>query len=419
MIRRMTTRRTTTWKRLGKLAAVVSVVAVTGCVADASTGDDEEDLDAESAMVSTDPEATASSAITVDGAQVFAHFANPDKAAGGRDMTILKEFERLVASAPKGSTVRVGIYNLTVPSVARTLIKAQTDGVIVKVVADGGLATSDAEAAKLLRAGIRNGYFCKGRGDGCVPTNETSIMHSKWMTLTAATDPNGRERTNVSWFGSANLTYATGAESFNNTVTVYDDKRLHNGFVRYFETLRAQSHFPGDNFYDASERRGYYDGAAATVFASPDQDTDLVEARLNDLTPTNECRIRVAQASFHDGRANLARLLAKHKRGGCKVWVVIGHGPDGKPNIDATSLEVLRAAGISVHTHGHIHSKTVTVRASYGGTMKNIVYTGSHNWTTSASRFNDEIFVRMNDSVPLYRAFLRHFSDQYNSGTRI
>jgi hypothetical protein len=400
------------WTSIGRFFAVAStcVFAVAGCSADAG---EEDDFDTESALAASQGD-TTSAAITVDGSRVFAHFANPTKAKEGRDLTILKEFERLVLSAPKGSTIRVGIFNLTVPFVAKALIKAQTNGAKVEIVADGGLATSTNDAAKLLRDGITDDHYCKGAGDGCVPRSNTGIMHSKWMTLTAATDPTGHARANVSWFGSANLTFATGAESFNNTITVYDDKRLHDGFVTYFDTLRRQDHFDGDDFYDASKRRGYYDGATATVFASPEQDTDLVYARLNDFKPTDGCRIRVAQAMFHDGRARLASLLASHKRNGCKVWVVVGQDDKGAPAIDAKSLQTLRDARIPVHTRDHLHSKTVVVRASYDGAMKSIVYTGSHNWTASANDTNDEIFVRMDDSDALYRTFLGHFNDQYN-----
>ena len=49
-------------------------------------------------------------------------------------------------------------------------------------------------------------------------------MHSKLFLFSRTKDATGVLRDNVSWFGSANLTYATGANSYNNTVTVYGDK---------------------------------------------------------------------------------------------------------------------------------------------------------------------------------------------------
>lgn len=58
-------------------------------------------------------------------------------------------------------------------------------------------------------------------------------------------------RSNVVWFGSANMTYATGAQTFNNTITIYGDVDLFNQFNTYFGQLFNQNHYSGNNFYDA------------------------------------------------------------------------------------------------------------------------------------------------------------------------
>ncbi len=219
-------------------------------------------------------------------------------------------------------------------------------------------------------------------------------------------------RSNVVWFGSANMTYATGAQTFNNTITIYGDVDLFNQFNTYFGQLFNQNHYSGNNFYDADTGRGYFVTPTARVYASPDQDGDLVYNRLNDIGADATCRVRVAQAMIHDARPALVDLLVRLKKGGCGVWVV-------GSSIDAGSLSKLKGAGIGVRQHD-VHDKYILVDAKFAGSADNrsIIFTGSHNWTYSANYRNDELFVRV-ESEGLYTPYYNHFNDAYNTGAAL
>ena len=372
-----------------------------------------------SAGIAQEPAIEVPSA-TLGTSPVWAHFADPP-AAGGRDMTILNEFERLVNNASPGSIIRAAIHSLTWSNAADALVSARDRGVDVGVVVDGNVARSLEAAVSRLRdlgAGVR---FCADNpAGGCVTTN-VGNMHAKFMTLSETTDPSGAARSDVSWFGSANLTRRTGSDKFNDTVTVYEDPNLFRGFNGYFAELWEQNHYAANDFYDARSRRGYYRGSVATVFASPEQNTDLVYSRLNDLTANAAGRIRVAQARFSDGRAPLADLLVAHRRRGTRVWVLVGIRPDGGANIGATVLRKLRRASIPVRKRD-IHSKFVAVYGNFRGTYEYRVYTGSHNWTYSANYDNDEVLVRMGAETgadhPLYDAYWAHFNGAYRNAVR-
>lgn len=404
-------------KTLPRLSVLFSLALLTlsGCAADAGVDDD--DLADEDSSLSTTNEA----AVTPGGFQVVAHFVNPDHGPKGVDTTATDEVKRLVLSAPRGATIRVAIFHIGLMDVAKALVKAQDDnGVDVQVVADGQIEDKTA-VATYLRQHLKSLHACgeASGGHGCIPRDKDGIMHGKWMTLSQAKDASGALHAHVSWLGSANLTEATGQASFNNTITVYDDQALYDGFGGYFQDLTSQKHYAGDDYYDASRGRGYFRSPTAAVFASPEQDTDLVEARLNDITPTKDCVVRVAQASFHDSRKNLAALLAKQKKGGCKVGVVVGEDKAGVPDIGPEALRILRQAKITVRSRDHIHSKLVLVHAESGGQMRDVVYTGSHNFTKLALRQDDEIFVRMADDPALFHAFVGHFNDQYRSAQKV
>ena len=91
--------------------------------------------------------------------------------------------------------------------------------------------------------------------------------------------------------------------------------------------------------------------------------------------------------------------------------------------IDAGSLAKLRAAKIPVKRTGEevgvpgVHDKFVIANARAGDSAENrfLVFTGSHNLTTSANSENDELFVRY-ESKTLYTAFQRHFKNAYDAG---
>lgn len=353
---------------------------------------------------------------TIGGYPVWAHFTNPPAFAGD-DRTILNEVTRLIDNTPSGGTIRAAIHSLTANGIYTALINAKNRGVTVQVVEDGSDEFEADTSPRDLHAALgANHVFCGSRVEGgnygCITSDPSGIMHTKLYTFSQTKDPNGVLRSNVVWFGSANMTYATGSQTFNNTITVYGELDLFNKFNTYFGQLFNRNHYSGNNFYDANLARGYWTTATARVYASPEQDGDLVYNRLNDIVADSTCRVRVAQSMIHDSRPELVNLLVSLKQRGCGVWVV-------GSSIESASLSKLKNAGIGVRKHS-VHDKTILVFAKFADSVDNrsLIFTGSHNWTYSANYRNDEIFVRV-ESADLYTPYYNHFNDAYNNGTAL
>jgi phosphatidylserine/phosphatidylglycerophosphate/cardiolipin synthase-like enzyme len=359
---------------------------------------------------------------TIGGYPVWAHFSNP-RANDGRDFTIHNELRRLINSAPAGSTIKGTIHSLSIDWIADALVGAQTRGVTVMVVIDGKNKNSaDPSIATIKR--LANHRFC-GNADGgrsCISTSADGDMHTKMFTFTAATDPNGASRTNVSWFGSANLTYATGPDASNNAITVYGDAALTAGLNANFADLWAQRHYAGNDYYDAASGRGYYQATAADAYASPESagQTDTIATRLNDLKPDANCRLRIGMAAVTAGRPALVQLVKDFRAAGCRVWMAIGSdATDGIAMSQAVYHELL-AAGVAIRRMDNIHDKFFLAYGMYGTAYQYRVYTGAQNWTQDALSENDEMFVKMGPEPeaghPLYDAYFAHFNDSYNVG---
>lgn len=384
----------------------------------ACAGTDGADLDDEISEESPEPEEDEESADTVtsalsSGVRFETHFTKAkDENGGESDMEILNHVVRLIDATPEGESIDAAIHSISVPKVIEALARAKKERKVkVRVVHDGH-NREQKELAELLGASHR---FC-GQGDvaGCISNAKSSIMHTKLFLFSKTKDETNAMRSNVTWFGSANMTFKTGANTFNNTVTVYGDKSLYTKMENgYFDRLWNETHFRRNDF------QGVFDSkdSKTIVFASPSQDTDIIRARLRQIHPGRGCRIRVAQSMMFDSRTNLIDELDRLKDGGCKVWVV---GNTVQPEAKAA----LKKARIPSHT-AETHDKNILVFAKFGcgndcndAKRKKIVFTGSHNWTKSANETNDELFVRI-DNPRVYDAFVRHFNRAYNGSPKL
>jgi phosphatidylserine/phosphatidylglycerophosphate/cardiolipin synthase-like enzyme len=400
---------------LSSLAIVATLV--TGCVGAAPDDIEDEDAiadDGDTLLIEADVgPAPVGTQVTLGGYPAWVHFTNP-AATNGDDRNILKEAVRLIKATPAGKTIRIAVHSLTVNKVEQAILEAKGNGVIIKVAEDGSDEfDADSSPRRVAAALGADHVFCGSRtkdgNHGCIPTNPSAIMHTKLMTFEQTTDPTGQLRNDVVWFGSANMTAATGAESFNNTVTIYGDPALFAGMNDYWRDLFNQRHAAGDNYYDAQSGRGFVSTASARVYASPEADTDLIKNRMNDIIAEDGCEVRAAQAMIFDSRLDLVDELVRLKRGKCFVRVAAN-------KVQPTALARLKAAGIDV-TKGRVHDKFVLVNARFAGSTqkRQIVFTGSHNWTKSANSVNDELFIRL-ESTELYDAYREHFRQAYVAG---
>lgn len=373
------------------------------------------------------PDGTAEAAVrsvsaTLAGFPVWAHFSNP-RAHSGRDLTIHHELQRLIDNAPAGSSIKGTIHSLSIDWVANSLVRAQNRGVRVMVVIDGkNTDSTDSAVAAITRLTYHK--FCRNGngGRGCISTGRDGDMHTKMFTFTATTDPNHVPRRNVTWFGSANLTYGSGPDMSNNAVTTYGDAVLMNGLNANFTDMWNQRHYARNDYYDAASGRGYYRAPAADAYASPEGagQTDTIVTRLNDLTPDANCRLRIGMARVTTGRPRLVTLVKNFRPAGCRVWMVVdGNRTEGIGMARSVYHELLRA-GVSLRRADKLHDKFFVAYGRYGDTYRYRVYTGSQNWTQDALSENDEIFVKMAPETaiahPLYDAFVAHFNDTYDGG---
>jgi hypothetical protein len=410
------------------------------------------------------PEAqAASTTVTLGSVEAEATFTNPTAGPNPGnvvpDRSILDQLVRLIHNTPDYGSIWMAIYHLSDSQVMRELEAAADRHVNVHLVhdhTDGG-----ANAVDLANhPGVDNTWCDHGgtydttknawtHGTGCLsswagdwtqPQPDGGIMHAKFAVFSQTTDPSGVAKPWVTWFGSANETASSGTNTYNNTVTVYGDETLAKGFADPADAGSSSPHslwyqmhqekfWPGNDFYAAGQGIGYFSSSASkiTVYASPEQDTDLVANRLSYIDPDSTCQVRFMENDIHHNsgvRDDLFAQLQRLDAGGCSMYAVAA-------NVDHDARCALYHDHITTHqdetgnppaaaglpNQVSVHDKTIIVYAKYAGSTANryIVFTGSHNLTKSALRYNDETFVKIDDSQPLYKAFYDHFGAAYST----
>ncbi|SEG74225.1 Phosphatidylserine/phosphatidylglycerophosphate/cardiolipin synthase [Thermomonospora echinospora] len=356
-------------------------------------------------------------------AAVFAPVAGPvfnnPKGTTAQQYAIMRRIERDIATAPRGSVIRVAVYSITLDSFVNKLIAAHRRGVHVRVLMDRhavngdwrrlqsalgtrvNLKSSASSYAALCSGGCMDHYHKNGKAIGS--------LHSKIFLFSGG----GKRVVTVS---SANPTTRQAETAWNNSYTVVGNKSLYNAYVRNFNDMSRGALGSYDH--------GYYwtSGTNPKAYFWPKSnsgsDTILSMLKLVACSKTHPSRVRVAMFQWTDGRLPLARHLASMAARGCRVTVIYT-----KDSIDSSIRSTLAKSRIDVRdtTHGtradgyaryYTHNKYLLIDGRYNGVNgRRIVMTGSANYTVNGVYHNDESNMRILGSS-VYDAYLKNFNDQ-------
>jgi hypothetical protein len=391
------------------------------------------------------PAGATSLTTALNGYRTEAQFVNPPDNSGTPDSgPVLSRIADMIHSVPNNGTIVMGIYSIDDPGVMQALrdVTAPARNVTVYAVQSGDqnhaagqgqelhdLLTVDPESEHRWCGGsfvgsdgktysdwacnadawgvmipYRDGVFTGTiePGNDCSP-GPCGIQHEKFMLFSQARDLAGTLRSNVTWFGTANLTGFSGAQTFNETTTVYDDVYLYNEFF-YGLFLPMWNQSPRTKDYPRTDTSHFFTdtGTGIELNASPSSDEDLVVSQLAKISRGSSCQVRVMQQ--HLTRPEVATELANMSRQGCSVWVLAY-------DLGPASCQALKASGANVTVKRYpnaVHSKTIITHGQAG---HDNIYTGSHNLNTPALRSDDEILARLPvDGSGLYSAYVSHFN---------
>jgi phosphatidylserine/phosphatidylglycerophosphate/cardiolipin synthase-like enzyme len=351
---------------------------------------------------------------------------NYPSASVDQQRVILTQLHGLIVNAATGSDIRVAVYHLSTTSFAQDLVDAAHRGVRVKVIVDHSATTledgapnpaydllvrqlgTDKTAASWVMACTENG--------ACIGSAGTPIMHNKFFLFSSTSGSS-----NVVVQSSSNMTGPQQRQAWNNAVTLVGNSGIYNAYLSYFNDLAAM--VKTNNYY-----RETTSGNAKTYFfprAGTDSSTDTVYGILGNISCTGGTVVRVAMYQFT--RTALAQRLWDLDNKGCTVQVLYTEmsdtahaaltksgGTHGGPACRlGVSSYIDPATGAQVETF--VHSKYLLVQGTYTGTTgQKLVFTGSHNYTLSALRYNDEALLKI-DSDVIHDQYAANFNNIWSS----
>lgn len=271
-------------------------------------------------------------------------------------------------------SVEMAIYDFNLWSLRDALLRAHRRGLVVRVVTESDNSDRP-EIEALKQAGIP---VLGDRREG--------LMHDKFVIL---------DRSQV-WTGSMNFTLNGAYRNDNNLIQVRSTRLAENYLVE-FEEMFVDDLFGTASTANTPDPRFRQDDTDLEIYFSPDDGTS---ARLVELIQGAQTEIRFLAYSFTSD--DIALALIERAEAGVLISGIMdesqAHSNSG------TEFDRLQSTGVDLRLDGNsdkMHHKVMVID-------REIVITGSYNFSASAENLNDENTLVVY-SPPLANRFLAEF----------
>jgi phosphatidylserine/phosphatidylglycerophosphate/cardiolipin synthase-like enzyme len=256
--------------------------------------------------------------------------------------------------------VDVASYSLNLWSVRDALIHAHQRGVVVRMVMESE-NMDDREVQDLISAGIP-----------IIGDQHEGLMHDKFVIV---------DRSEV-WTGSMNYTVG-GAYKDNNNLIRIRSVQVAQDYTNEFEEMFADGLFGPDGSANTPNPKLTIDGTQVEVYFSPD---DGVVQHILEIIRSAQESIYFLAFSFTSN--DIGEAIVERAQNGIAVAGVMDNGQIASNQ--GTEYDSFLQAGLDVrqdgNTNGLMHHKVIIID-------RQIVITGSYNFTASAEESNDENVV--------------------------
>lgn len=296
----------------------------------------------------------------------------------------------LLKGCSKGSIVAICVYNWSNSQLGQNLRNYVNDaakrGAVIKIVVGHCAVT-----------GFHPSVEIRKYPKGSIGVNK---MHNKFITVST-----GR----VVYQSSANFDAGMWG-NLNNCVVSTGDYKLYMSYLNYFKDLwRGKK---DSNYYRyLRSSSGLLKG-----YAFPRKKGDTILSVLN-KTYSKGTKIRIAMAYWTSSRSAIITRLKQMQSRGADVKILIR--VDSNATYQTFLGRYLRCSGINYNIvqsgyPGALHSKYLLIDGRYYGRKRQMVFTGSHNYTYPSLRQNDEVLLKVSDRN-VYDKYLKNWEEMNNA----
>jgi hypothetical protein len=334
-------------------------------------------------------------------------------AKGSSSPIILNKIIELVNNTPAADTISMSIYMFDYDPLITAVKNADTRGVILRLIIDNSRTDSqDVNASTFTKLSTlsSNAEVISFNSDATT----SSINHTKFVLFSRVNTTSGLQ-SKILLQSSHNFT-SSDSKKLQDAI-IFNHVGLYNSFWKYFNEIKMRTP-TGMVGYTYTE----YTDAAAGIKAcflprrgsgQPDNIIDI----LNSISNLSTATIKVGMSDWVVSRLNVAQKLTQLSAAGARVEVVVKNKID--PEIQ-TELAKLNNTGGLLKMYNlvndddptvNIHAKFMVIEGTINGVANTkMVVTGSHNFTTNALRYNNEILMVLTNS-PLFSAYAAYFDN--------
>ena len=332
---------------------------------------------------------------------------------GASSPIILNKIVELVDNVPVGDTISMSIYMLNYDPLITALKNADTRGVILRLIIDNSRSDSQSTNASTytkLASLSSKAELIKFTSDA----GSSSINHCKFILFSKVNTTSGT-LSKVLLQTSHNFTLSDSKKLQDGLI--FNDVKLYNAFWKYFNTIKNLTP-TGMATYIYTEYADAATGIKACFLPrrGTSQPDNIIEI-LNSVTDLPNAVIKVGMSDWVVSRLNVAQKLTQMSAAGARVEVVVKNKID--PEIQ-TELAKLNNTGGYLKMYNlvddddptiNIHAKFMVIEGTYKGVSNSkVVVTGSHNFTTNALRYNNEILMELSN-LSLFAAYKAWFDN--------
>lgn len=293
------------------------------------------------------------------------------------------------------STIDVSMYNCSRKTIINALNNAFSRGVRVRYIADidtDNSALSPNPSFKFLKV------------------NDLGLMHNKYFAIDANSEKD-------SWLvtGSMNFTDGNMIDDFNNTLFIQDQAIVKNYELETDEMWGGKTASPnpftaksGSDKSDNTPHKFIIGGTETYCYFSP---SDGITGVIADVISKGETDLRFALLTFTQDALGTALKDAEVR----KVDV---RGMIENINDQGSEYQYLLTNKVDVKEHtvkGLLHHKYIL--KDVDSPTKNIVLTGSHNWSASAETRNDENTLVLVGNQKIANLYKQEFEQRWKELT--
>ncbi|MFT4289071.1 phospholipase D-like domain-containing protein [Nocardioides sp.] len=359
---------------------------------------------------------------------------------------IIHRVIKAINHAKKKSTIKIASYSLDRGDVLRALGRAHHRGVRVQVVVNRAVMSSGTRALqRILGANPNKKSFVIACAGKCRKAGSGGNMHAKVYAFSRS---GGAQYLMIAQSG--NLTSKAVYRQWNDSYAVANDKGLWDTWSLMFDQMAHQKKTTKTRLtYTvwSGQYSWWFERSLNSLTRQLEVTADLISARYKTgLDPVARrlkqigCQaedgygknghtvVRIAAYAMFQVRGDaLARIIARKKRAGCNIKVIM--------SVPGThTYKIMTGAGIPVRSgdwmyavrnpltedglYGwgplfYTHQKFMTLDGTWKGKSTKTVWTGSENWS-AISFANEEVVLTIHDDLDTYQKYFKHWNNLWN-----